>query len=52
MATDEPGGPFPFCSRRCRDADLNRWFTEGYAAPVEGPRVVEEALGSPALDEG
>ena len=23
----------PFCSRRCRDVDLGRWFGEGYALP-------------------
>jgi uncharacterized protein len=29
----------PFCSRRCADVDLNRWFTGRYAVPgakVEG----------------
>ena len=29
----------PFCSRRCSDVDLQRWFTGAYAIPV-------------ALDEG
>jgi len=24
----------PFCSSRCRDVDLQRWFTGGYAIPV------------------
>lgn len=24
----------PFCSRRCSDVDLQRWFTGGYAIPV------------------
>jgi hypothetical protein len=24
----------PFCSKRCADVDLNRWFTGGYAIPV------------------
>ena len=24
----------PFCSRRCADIDLNRWFTGQYAVPV------------------
>lgn len=24
----------PFCSRRCADADLNRWLTGRYAIPV------------------
>lgn len=25
----------PFCSNRCKDVDLNRWFTASYAIPVE-----------------
>ena len=25
----------PFCSRRCADVDLQRWFTGGYAVPAE-----------------
>lgn len=24
----------PFCSRRCADVDLGRWFTEGYRIPA------------------
>ncbi len=24
----------PFCSKRCADVDLNRWFKEGYALPA------------------
>lgn len=24
----------PFCSKRCADVDLNRWFTGRYALPV------------------
>ncbi len=24
----------PFCSARCADVDLGRWFTEGYAVPA------------------
>ncbi len=27
----------PFCSRGCRDRDLNRWFDEGYRVPVDQP---------------
>ena len=30
----------PFCSERCRDRDLARWFGDGYAVP-----------GRPALPE-
>ncbi len=26
----------PFCSRGCRDRDLNAWFAEDYRAPVRG----------------
>ena len=25
----------PFCSRRCADIDLGRWFTGAYAIPTE-----------------
>lgn len=25
----------PFCSRRCADVDLGRWFSGAYAVPVE-----------------
>lgn len=37
----------PFCSRRCADVDLNRWFSGAYAIPVEdaphsGPRDEED----------
>lgn len=31
----------PFCSRGCRDRDLNAWFDERYTIPVQ-----------PAADEG
>jgi endogenous inhibitor of DNA gyrase (YacG/DUF329 family) len=27
----------PFCSPRCADIDLGRWFTEGYAVPAREP---------------
>ena len=35
-------GLVPFCSSRCRDRDLARWFNEGYAVP--GPAANEEDL--------
>jgi endogenous inhibitor of DNA gyrase (YacG/DUF329 family) len=25
----------PFCSRRCADIDLHRWFSGAYAVPVQ-----------------
>lgn len=39
----------PFCSKRCREVDLNRWLTGGYAVPaVElddiDDKAMEEAL--------
>jgi len=35
----------PFCSPRCRDVDLNRWFVGAYATPaVELDDVSEEDL--------
>ena len=30
----------PFCSKRCADIDLQRWFTGGYAIPTDD--VVED----------
>ncbi|MGH6912602.1 MAG: DNA gyrase inhibitor YacG [Geminicoccales bacterium] len=27
----------PFCSARCRDIDLGRWFTQSYTVPVAEP---------------
>lgn len=27
----------PFCSQGCRDRDLMRWLSEGYAIPVTTP---------------
>ncbi len=29
----------PFCSARCKQVDLNRWFTESYRVPA---RVVDD----------
>jgi uncharacterized protein len=31
----------PFCSVRCRLADLNRWLNEGYSLPYERPEEDE-----------
>lgn len=27
----------PFCSKRCADVDLARWFREDYRIPVQEP---------------
>lgn len=40
---------WPFCSKRCSDADLGRWFSGRYAVPSAEP-VDEEAIAS-ALQE-
>ncbi|AUX69382.1 DNA gyrase inhibitor YacG [Porphyrobacter sp. HT-58-2] len=34
----------PFCSARCRDRDLARWFSDSYAVP--GPPADPETLAS------
>ena len=39
----------PFCSNRCREVDMNRWFTEGYAVPaVELDDIDDESLAEAA----
>ena len=32
----------PFCSKRCADVDLGRWFNGSYAVPVEEGILGEE----------
>ncbi|PZO00476.1 MAG: DNA gyrase inhibitor YacG [Alphaproteobacteria bacterium] len=32
----------PFCSKRCADVDLNRWFTGGYAIPVRADEPTDD----------
>jgi len=46
----EPAAAFrPFCSRRCADLDLQRWFSGRYAIPgQEGPERPSE---EPESDE-
>jgi endogenous inhibitor of DNA gyrase (YacG/DUF329 family) len=34
----------PFCSRRCADLDLAKWFNGSYAAPSTDPDDVEAAI--------
>lgn len=38
-------GPWPFCSERCRQVDLGRWFTESYAVPAGNTDDGENPLG-------
>lgn len=39
----------PFCSKRCADIDLNRWFSEVYSFKSE--RVEEEVEDTDSLEE-
>lgn len=32
----------PFCSKRCADLDLGRWFNEDYRIPAEEEAGVED----------
>ncbi|PJI91183.1 hypothetical protein BC777_0005 [Yoonia maricola] len=32
----------PFCSKRCADIDLAKWFTGGYAIPADTPEDAED----------
>ena len=34
----------PFCSRRCADRDLAKWFNGSYASPSRDPEDVEAAI--------
>lgn len=34
----------PFCSKRCADRDLAKWFNGSYAVPSTDPEDVEAAL--------
>ncbi|NVE94576.1 DNA gyrase inhibitor YacG [Altererythrobacter lutimaris] len=43
--------PFaPFCSSRCKDRDLARWFGDGYAVPGR-PASPEEIAGEIVREE-
>ena len=39
----------PFCSRRCADMDLNRWFDGSYAVPAEDSQ--DEDLSTESHEE-
>jgi endogenous inhibitor of DNA gyrase (YacG/DUF329 family) len=38
----------PFCSRRCADVDLGRWFTEQYSVPAAPDDTDDDTPPSPA----
>ncbi len=41
----------PFCSRRCADVDLGRWFTGAYAIPAEEPPGADDGAPADGDDE-
>lgn len=41
----------PFCSKRCADVDLSRWFSGVYAVPAEVEEDDELAPPPPANDD-
>jgi uncharacterized protein len=36
---------YPFCSRRCKEVDLNRWLSGSYAIPGKPAEDDQEAPG-------
>jgi len=43
----------PFCSKRCADVDLQRWFTGRYAVPaVENEAGIEDHDDPPPSGQG
>ena len=43
-----PGNPWrPFCSERCRGADLGAWATESYRLPAQSPSDGEPDTPAP-----
>jgi len=41
----------PFCSKRCADVDLNRWFSGVYTVPVEEAPEDADERGRATEDE-
>lgn len=43
----------PFCSKRCADVDLGRWFSGRYSVPaVEPPEGEEQPVPGEGEDQG
>ncbi|MEL6686436.1 MAG: DNA gyrase inhibitor YacG [Pseudomonadota bacterium] len=40
----------PFCSKRCADIDLGRWFNGGYAIQTEEPAPISDIVPDAAND--
>jgi endogenous inhibitor of DNA gyrase (YacG/DUF329 family) len=41
----------PFCSKRCADVDLQRWFTGRYAIPGRPDDEAPEGARGPAAED-
>jgi endogenous inhibitor of DNA gyrase (YacG/DUF329 family) len=41
----------PFCSARCKQVDLNRWFSESYRVPVQSQDEEEDEVARPNRPE-
>ena len=41
----------PFCSSRCKQVDLNRWFSESYRVPVRSVDEEEDEATRPDRPE-
>ena len=41
----------PFCSKRCADVDLQRWFTGGYVVPASAQEEEETPSTQSEEDE-
>ena len=41
----------PFCSKRCADVDLHRWFSGGYVVPGKIEEEEDEAPLTPRQSE-
>ncbi len=41
----------PFCSKRCADIDLGRWFSGRYAVPSDSPEDLQEAAQALAQED-
>jgi uncharacterized protein len=41
----------PFCSKRCADVDLHRWFSGRYAVPAAEQEEDEDGASPPEAEE-
>jgi len=42
---------YPFCSPRCKDVDLNRWFSGAYVIPARDGEEDEADTGKPGCGD-